>query len=70
MATELGRVFAYHKGLPPKKSQNHLITWQTKKTYLHYHSEYSHQTWQDDDLPWEGPTWRFDRVVLEDQVTN
>ena len=28
------------------------ITWQIKRFYLHYHSAYRHQTWQDDDLPW------------------
>ena len=45
-----------------------------KPLYLHYHSTYGHQTWQDGNLPWWAPaykvTWFFDHVVFWDIVTN
>ena len=44
-----------------------------KPQYLHYHSAYSDQTWQDDNLFWWAPdckvTWLFDHVVLRYYVT-
>ena len=42
---------------------------QQKILYLHYHKDYGHETWPDDDLPWVATahktTWLFDHVVLQ-----
>ena len=29
-----------------------------KPLYLHYHSDYNHQTWQVDDLHWGAPSYK------------
>ena len=56
--------------------QSHITLWshivrscdKLKSVYLHYHSAYGYQTWQDGNLPWWAPahkvTWLFDRMVL------
>ena len=27
--------------------------------YVHYHSEYAHQSWQDSELPWRDPSYKL-----------
>ena len=80
MATKLGRIVAYLKGLLPKITQPFgLVVFarsrdKLKPLYLHYYSAYDHQTWQGCDLPSGTPifivTWHFNYVVLQDHVTN
>ena len=44
-----------------------------KSLYLHYHSGYSHQTWQISDLSWGTSNNKvnyFDQIVLQSHVTN
>ena len=56
MTATLGRVVAYHKGLPPIKSHDVLIMWsfkitrQTKNIIHPLQSAYGHQTCQDYSL--------------------
>ena len=45
-----------------------MVTWfrkiscgKLKPLFLHYHSAYNHQTWQDNDLPWTAPTHKVTR---------
>ena len=46
------RMVTYNKELPSIKSQDLLIIfsseviWEINKSYLHYHNDYGHQTWQ------------------------
>ena len=51
MATKLGRMVTYLDDLLPIKSHDPLITQSFEiilSLYLHYHSAYGQQTWQDD----------------------
>ena len=79
IATKLGRVVTYVKGILPKKSHCSWvtyfceITWQFK-TYLHYHNAYSHQTWQGGSqlggTPTHNVTWFFNYVAFWDHLPN
>ena len=69
-------------GLTPMKSHRSLTTWpclvrrreKLKSLYLHYHNAYGDQTWQEGNLPWKVPVfkfkWAFGHEVLWDHVTN
>ena len=52
MATKPGRVIIFSEDLPSINSKDHLNVWFCKLTlyinmlYLHYHNDYSFQTWQ------------------------
>ena len=76
MATKGGSIVTYLDELVPK---SHMTVWscgiprsfdKLKPLYLHYHSVYSHQTWQDGYLPgWAlgyKVTSSFDHMVLWD----
>ena len=79
VATKPGMMVTYLKWVLPRKSHD---PWprglarsldKLKPLYLHYHSVYGHQTWQDGD-PGEAAAhkvvWPFDHVVLQNHVTN
>ena len=79
MAIKLGRTVTYFDGLLPIKSHDSWIglirSHDTfKPLYLHCHSAYSCQTWQNGNLSSWGPAfkvrWPFNHVVLEDHVTS
>ena len=79
IATKLGRVVTYVKGILPKKSHCSWvtyfceITWQFK-TYLHYHNAYNHQTWQGGSqlggTLTHNVTWFFNYVAFWDHLPN
>ena len=52
MATKLGRMVTYLEGLPIKSSALGVAKSRDKlkPLYLHYHSAYGSQAWQDADL--------------------
>ena len=68
MPAKLGRVLTYFKGIQTIKSHGSWVTWSCKislKTfYVHYHSVYCHQTWQDDDLPWGVLTLKSHELLI------
>ena len=67
MTNKLGKMVTYREGLLPIKLRDALITmpceitWQTKtiiSPLSHYHSAFSHQTWQDADLLSAAPIYK------------
>ena len=45
-----------------------------KLLYFHYHNAYGYKIWQDIDLPWAAPRYKFTRpfnhIALQDGVTS
>ena len=80
IATKHGRVVIYLEGLQIRKPYNALITrswkvpYKQKPLYLFYQSAYGLQSWQDGNLTWQAPTykftWPFDHMVLQGHETN
>ena len=76
MADKLGRMVTYLQWFSPTKwSFGHVVLLDhvtSKPLYLHYYSDYDHQTWQVSDLTlgalFDIVTWSFNHVVLLDEV--
>ena len=72
MAAKTDRVVTYLEELIPTKLLRSCDS--LKIFYLHFHSVYGHQTWQDDNLPWGIPShkviWPFDHFILQNRVIN